>query len=110
MLFRHLFLQSLDAGGGQDGSELGGGGCAEELEPLGLWQALLDVLGVHGFQVGNDDELRDGGTVTDIPLGVGMLLPPLFCRHAEEGDVDDVGLAGVCLIDEPGREWCYVKI
>ncbi len=51
--------------------------------------------GVEAVEVGEDDELLQRGVVAKVALGVGMGVAPLLRGLAEEGDVEQVGFAGV---------------
>ncbi len=61
----------------------------------GCGQSLADEDGVQVFEVGEDDELFDRGAVADIALGVGVGVAPLLGGLSEQGDVEQVGLAGI---------------
>ena len=80
---------------GQQGAHLGDGDFVELEQALWLGKALADEHGVEAFEVGEDDELLQRGVVADVAIGVGMGVAPLLRRLAEEGDVEQVGLAGV---------------
>lgn len=60
-----------------------------------MWQALADEDGVEAFEVGEDDELLQRGVIPHIALGGGIGIPPLFGGLAEEGDVQQIRLAGI---------------
>ena len=60
-----------------------------------MGKALTDQDRVEAFQVGEDDELLQGGVVADVALGIGVRVSPLLGGLAEKGDVKEVGLAGI---------------
>lgn len=88
-------FKALDAAGGEEGFHLGDGDVVEGGEAFGLWQALADEDGVEAFEVGKDDELLQRGVIPDIALGGWMRIAPLFGGLAEEGDVEQIRLAGI---------------
>ena len=55
----------------------------------------MDELGVQAFDVGEHEQLLDGGVVAHVAVELGVGVAPLFGGLAEEGDVEQVGLAGV---------------
>ena len=74
---------------------MGDGDFVEFEQAFGCREALADEDGVEAFEVGEDDELLQRGVVADIAFGIGVGVAPLFRGLAEEGDVEEVGLAGV---------------
>ena len=70
-----------------DGVEFGDAFALRELH--------VDELGVEAFEVGEDEELFDGGVVTHVAVEAGIGIPPLAGGEAEEGDIEQVGLGGV---------------
>ncbi len=56
---------------------------------------MADEDGIEAFEIGEDDELLQRSVVADVALGVGMGIAPLFRGLAEEGDVEQVGFAGI---------------
>jgi hypothetical protein len=92
---RSSLLQPLDVGIGQQGAHLGDGDLVELEEVFRGGKALANEHGVEAFEVGEDDELLEGCVVADVALGFGMGVAPLLGGLAEEGDVEQVGLAGV---------------
>ena len=88
-------FEALDAASGEEGFHLGDGNVIEGGEAFGLWQALADEDGVEAFEVGEDDELLQRGVIPDIALGGWMRIAPLFGGLAEEGDVEQIRLAGI---------------
>lgn len=91
---RGLF-EAFHAAGVEEGAHLGDGDVVEGCEAFGLRQALADEDGVEAFEVGEDDELLQRGMVADVSFDSGIGVPPLFGGPAEEGDVEEVRLAGV---------------
>jgi hypothetical protein len=55
----------------------------------------MDKLGIHAFDVGQHEELLNGGVVADVAVKLRISVAPLSGRLAEEGNVEDVGFAGV---------------
>jgi hypothetical protein len=60
-----------------------------------LRQPHVDQFGVHAFEVGQDEELLDGGVVAHVAIEFGVGVAPLPCGPPEEGDIEQIGLAGV---------------
>ena len=60
-----------------------------------MWQSLADEDGVQAFEVGEDDELFERGVVADVAFRVGVGVVPLLGGLSEEGDIEEVGLAGI---------------
>ncbi len=60
-----------------------------------MWQSPADEDGVQAFEVGEDDELFERGVVADVALGVGVGVAPLLRGLSEQGDIEEVGLAGI---------------
>jgi len=71
------------------------GDAVEGSETLLLGQPLADEDGVETFEIGENNQLLQWGVVADVALGVGVGVEPLFGGLAEEGDVEQVGLAGI---------------
>src|SRR5690606_29041443 len=71
------------------------GGIIEKLEPIALWEILLDKVGVEGFQVGEADKLGDIGVVANIAFAIRVFIAPLFGGLTEEGHVEQVRFVGV---------------
>jgi len=71
------------------------GDAVEGSETLLLGQPLADEDGVETFEIGENNQLLQWGVVADVALGVGVGVAPLFGGLAEEGDVEQVGLAGI---------------
>ena len=95
MAYRRVLFEPLRVAGGEQGSHLGDGDVVEGGETLWLWQALADEHGVQAFEVGEDDELLQRGVVAEVSFGTGIGIAPLFGGLAEEGDVEQVRLAGI---------------
>lgn len=51
--------------------------------------------GIEAFKVGEDDELLDWSMVARITFGVGVGVAPLLGGLSEEGDVEQIGFAGL---------------
>ena len=92
---RRGLCEALDAADGEQGAHLCDGDVVEGGEACGLWQSLADEHGVEAFEVGEDDELLQRGVVADVSLGTGVGIAPLFGGLAEEGDVEQIRLAGI---------------
>ena len=56
---------------------------------------MADEHGVEAFEVGEDDELFQRGVVAEVAFTTGVCIAPLFGGLAEEGDVEQVRLAGI---------------
>lgn len=80
--------------GGED-LHLPDGDGVEFGQALTLRQAHMDELGVHGFDVGEDEQLLDSREFAHVAFELGVGVAPLFGGEAEQGDVEQVGLAGV---------------
>lgn len=65
----------------------------------------MDEEGVEVFEVREADELGGVGVVAEVAFLAGVGIAPSFGRHAEEGHVEDVGLAGVDEVD-----LCFVEL
>ena len=74
---------------------MGDGDLVEFEEPFRRGEALADEHGVEAFEVGEDDELLERRVVAEVALGVGVRVAPLFRGLAEEGNVEQIGLAGI---------------
>ncbi len=92
---RRGLFEALHAAGGEQGAHLGDGDVVEGGEALGLRQTLADEDGVQAFEVGEDDELFQRSVVAEVSFGGGIGIAPLFGGLAEEGDVEQVRLAGI---------------
>jgi len=79
----------------EQGAHLGDGDAVERCEAFRLWQSLTDEDGVQAFEVGEDNELFERGVVADVALGVGVGVAPLLGGLSEQGDIEEVGLAGI---------------
>ncbi len=88
------FSEQKGCGCREEGAHLGDGDFVELQQALGRGQALADEDGVEAFEIGEDDELLDGGVVADVALGIGMGVAPLPGGSDEESNVE-VGFAGV---------------
>lgn len=67
----------------------------EFCQPFGLRHPLIDEHRIQVLQIGQADQLRDIGVVTDIPFQIGMAVPPLLCSHTEQGHVQHIGFTGI---------------
>ena len=67
----------------------------ESFQALALRQAHVDQLGVQGLDVGEDEQLLDGGVVAHVAIKFGVRITPLAGGLAEESDVEQVGFGGV---------------
>lgn len=56
----------------------------------------MDKLGVHVFEVGENKKLFEAGVVAHIAVLAEIGVPPFAGGLAEEGDIEEVGLFGVC--------------
>lgn len=56
----------------------------------------MDELGVHVFQVGENEELFEACVVAHVAVFAGIGAAPLCGSQAEESDVENVGFVGVC--------------
>ena len=65
------------------------------LEPVALRQRHVGELGVHALDIGEDEELFDGGVVAHVAIELGIDVTPLLRGLAEEGHVQQIGLGGV---------------
>lgn len=88
-------FESSDVAGGEQSAHLGDGDVVQGPQALRLRESLADKDGVEAFEIGEDDELLQRGVVADVALRVGMGIAPLLRGLAEEGDVEQVGLAGI---------------
>ena len=70
-----------------DGVELG--------EAVGGREGHVDELSVEAFEIGEDEELFDGGVVAHVAIEFGVGVSPLASGLAEESDVEQVGFASV---------------
>ena len=55
----------------------------------------VDELGIEAFQIGEHEELLDGGVVAHVAIEFGIGVAPLFGGVSEECDVEEVRLGGV---------------
>ncbi len=63
---------------------------------VALGQVHVDEpLGVQAFDVGEHQQLFEGGVFAHVAFQRGVGVAPLFGGQAEEGDVEYVGLAGI---------------
>ena len=56
---------------------------------------MADEDGVQAFEIGEDDQLLQRGVVANVALSIGMSITPLFGGLAEQGDIQQIGLAGI---------------
>ena len=92
-------FQPFDVVIGEEGTHLGDGDFVQLEQAFRLRQSLADEHGVEAFEIGEDDELFQCGVVADVALGFGVGVSPLLGCLPEEGDVEQICLAG---IDERG--------
>lgn len=71
------------------------GDLIEPFQPVALRQGHVDELGVHAFDVGEHEQLLDGGVVAHVAFELGIRIAPLPGGLAEEGDIEQVGFVGV---------------
>ena len=94
MAFQDLF-EPLHVVRRQQCLHLSDGDAVECGESLCLRQSLANEDGVEAFEVRKHDQLLKRGVVADVALGIGMSITPLLGGLAEEGDIQQVGLAGI---------------
>jgi len=75
--------------------QLADGDFVESWEPLPLGQTHVDEFGVHALDVGQHEQLLDGGVVAHVAFATEIGFAPLFSGLAEEGHVEHIGLAGI---------------
>ena len=56
---------------------------------------MTDENGIEAFEIGEDNKLLQRSVIPDVTLGVRMGITPLFRGLAEEGDIEQIGLAGI---------------
>ena len=55
----------------------------------------MNELGVHAFDIGQHQQLLDAGVFAQVAFEFGIGVAPLSGRLAEEGDIQQIGLAGI---------------
>ena len=93
MVLRWLELAQGAAGG--ERLHLANRNRIEPFEPAALRQGHVDKLRVHSFNVGQHEQLLDGGVVAHVAFELGVGVAPLLRSLTEERDVEEVGLVGV---------------
>jgi hypothetical protein len=74
---------------------LADGDLVQPLQALALRQPHVDQFGIHGFEVGQHEELLDGGMVAHVAVEFGIRFAPEFRGQPEQGDIEQIGLVGV---------------
>lgn len=64
-------------------------------QSFGLWYFLAQENGVEAFQIAEDHQLLQRGSVPDVSFGLGIFRAPFFCCFSEKGDIEEVRLAGI---------------
>ena len=90
-----MSLQSFDSVILRQNLHLAYGDGIELSQSLGLRHPLVDEHRIQVFQIGEADQLRDIGVVSDISFQIRMAVPPLFCSHTEQGHVQNIGFTGI---------------
>ena len=80
---------------GGEGAHLADGDGVESLDAVALGQGHVNELGVHVFDIGEDEELFEAGVVAHVAVLAGVRVPPLPGGLAEKGDVEEIRLRGV---------------
>jgi len=80
---------------GSERLHLADGNGVEPFQAVALRQGHVNELGVHAFDVGQHEQLLDGGVVTHVAFECGIGVAPLLCGPPEQGDIEQVGLVGV---------------
>ena len=91
--FRRFKLAQGVAGG--ERLHLPDGDLIEPFQAVALRQGHVDELGVHALNIGQHQQLLDGGVVAHVAFELGIGVAPLLGGLAEQGDVEQVGLVGV---------------
>jgi hypothetical protein len=60
-----------------------------------LRQRHIDQFSVHTFDVGQYQQLLDAGVIAHVALQLGVGVAPLFGGEAEQGDIEQIGFAGI---------------
>ena len=60
-----------------------------------LRQAHVDEFRIHAFDVGQHEQLLDGGVVAHIAIDADVAVSPLLCRLPKQRDVEQVRLTGI---------------
>ena len=74
---------------------LADGDLVERWKTIPLWQLHVDELGVHALDIGEHQQLLDGGVLAHVALQLGIGVAPLFGGQTKQGDIEQVGFAGV---------------
>lgn len=74
---------------------LADGNFVEAFESFPLWQLHVNEFGVHALDIGQHQQLFDGGVFAHVAFKGGVGVAPLFGCLAEEGDIEQVRLGGI---------------
>jgi len=55
----------------------------------------VNEFGVHALDIGEHQQLLDGGVLAHVAIQLGVEVAPLLGRLAKQGDVEQVGFTGV---------------
>ena len=89
------FLRLAQVAGGGEGLHLPDGDLIEPFQPFALRQIHVDELGVHALDVGQHEQLLNGGVFTHVVFQFWIGVAPLPGGLSEQGHVEQVGLVGV---------------
>lgn len=81
--------------GGDEGLHLPDGDLIEPFQPFALRQIHVDELGVHTLDVGQHQQLLNGGVFTHVAFQFRIGVAPLPGGLAEQGHIEQIGFVGV---------------
>jgi len=73
-------------------------------DAVAMGKAHVDELGIEALQIGEDEELLDGGVIGRVAIKFQVGIAPLPSGEAEEGNVREIGLESGGDSDLSGRE------
>lgn len=85
-----------------EGLHLADGDGVEAFDAVALGQSHVNELDIHVLDVREDEELFETGVIAHVAVFVRVRIPPLTGGLAEEGDIEEISLAGV---GEGGLLW-----
>lgn len=91
--FRRFKLAQMARGG--EGLHLPDGNLIKPFQPFALWQIHVDELGIHALNVGQHEQLLDGGVFAHVAVQFRIGVAPLPGGLAKQGHVEQIGFVGV---------------
>ncbi len=97
---------------GGEGLHLPDGDLIEPFQPFALRQIHVDELGVHALDVGQHEQLLNGGVFAHVAFQFRIGVAPLPRGLAEQGHVEQVGFVGVMMVacagvTSGGMRWAF---